>query len=52
MAATEGKQSITTDEATGVFGSSMVMLDFSPEDLAHFRDIGHLVEFEDGRLPS
>ena len=47
MAATEGKQSITTDEATGVFGSSMVMLDFSPEDLAHFRDIGHLVEFED-----
>lgn len=47
MAASEGHQSITQDEGTGVFGSSIVMLDFSPQDLAHFREIGRLVEFDD-----
>lgn len=47
MAATEGQQSIVTDEKTGAFGSSIVMLDFSPQDLAHFREIGRLVEFDD-----
>jgi hypothetical protein len=30
-----------------VFGHKVTMLDFSPEDLEHFRRIGRLVEFED-----
>ena len=47
MAATEARQDVVVDERTGVFGHSMVMLDFSPEDLEHFREIGRLVEFED-----
>jgi len=47
MAATEAQQGIVVDERTGVFGHSMVMLDFSPADLAHFREIGRLVEFDD-----
>ena len=47
MAAIEGQEGIVVDERTGVFGHSMVMLDFSPEDLAHFREIGRLVEFDD-----
>ena len=38
---------ISHDEATGVFGHRVTMLDFSPADLAHFREIGRLVEFED-----
>lgn len=48
IAAARGEQtSITQDEATGVFGHRVTMLDFSSEDLAHFRAIGRLVEFED-----
>lgn len=47
MAATEAQEGVVVDERTGVFGHRMVMLDFSPEDLAHFREIGRLVEFED-----
>jgi hypothetical protein len=38
---------IVVDERTGVFGHRVTMLDFSPEDLTHFREIGRLVEFED-----
>ncbi|MCB2224570.1 MAG: hypothetical protein KQH83_10425 [Actinobacteria bacterium] len=38
---------IAHDEAAGVFGHRVTMLDFSPADLAHFRAIGRLVEFED-----
>ncbi|MGI5817089.1 MAG: hypothetical protein ACOX9R_03210 [Armatimonadota bacterium] len=47
MAAVEAQQDVVVDEATGVFGHSIAMLDFSPADLAHFREIGRLVEFED-----
>lgn len=47
MAAAEAQQEVVVDERSGVFGHSMVMLDFSPADLAHFREIGRLVEFED-----
>lgn len=47
MAANEAQEGVVVDERTGVFGHRMVMLDFSPEDLAHFREIGRLVEFED-----
>ncbi len=39
--------SIVVDERTGVFGHRVTMLDFSPEDLTHFREIGRLVEFKD-----
>ncbi len=38
---------IVVDERTGVFGHKVTMLDFSPNDLAHFRKIGRLVEFYD-----
>lgn len=38
---------VTFDHRLGVFGHTVSMLDFSPEDLAHFRKIGRLVEFED-----
>jgi hypothetical protein len=38
---------ISVDPSTGVFGNKIVMLDFSPNELAHFREIGRLVEFQD-----
>ncbi|MGW8251715.1 MAG: hypothetical protein ACWGO1_13810, partial [Anaerolineales bacterium] len=38
---------ISIDEKTGVFGHKVSMLDFDPDDLAHFREIGRLVEFTD-----
>ncbi len=47
MAAAEAQEDVVVDERTGVFGHSMVMLDFSPADLAHFREIGKIVEFDD-----
>ncbi len=47
MAKTEAQQEVVMNERDGVFGSAIVMLDFSPDDLAHFREIGRLVEFTD-----
>ncbi len=41
------QQEIIVDERSGIFGHRVTMLDFSDEDLAHFREIGRLVEFED-----
>jgi hypothetical protein len=38
---------IHVDAETGVFGHQIVMLDFSPRELAHFRQVGRLVEFYD-----
>ena len=38
---------IIVDIQSGVFGHRVSMLDFSPDDLAHFRKIGELVEFKD-----
>jgi len=38
---------ISVDIKTGVFGHKVTMLDFSPDELAHFRRMGKLVEFED-----
>jgi len=38
---------LTVDEASGTFGHRISMLDFSPQELAHFRRIGALVEFAD-----
>jgi hypothetical protein len=42
-----GKEEITLDHRTGVFGHRVAMLDFSTEDLAHFRAVGALVEIPD-----
>ena len=38
---------IAVDEKSGVYGHKISMLDFSPADLAYFRAIGKIVEFED-----
>ena len=46
VAAAEADE-ISMDIKTGTFGHKITMLDFSPEDLAHFKKIGKLVEFED-----
>jgi len=47
MAADQTGKDIVVDERSGVFGHKVSMLDFSPDDLAHFRKIGRLVEFKD-----
>jgi len=38
---------VVVDTQQGVFGHKVSMLDFSPEELSYFREIGHLVEFYD-----
>jgi hypothetical protein len=38
---------VEMDERAGIFGASVSLLDFDDSDLAHFREIGRLVEFED-----
>jgi hypothetical protein len=38
---------IVFDSRTGVFGHKVSMLDFTPQDLEHFRSVGRLVEFHD-----
>ena len=43
----QGQDEITFDHRSGVFGHAISMLDFSPDDLDHFRKLGRLVEFED-----
>jgi hypothetical protein len=40
-------EEVVFDVHSGTFGHRITMLDFSDEDLAHFRKIGKLVEFED-----
>jgi len=47
MAVGQAKEEIVFDEREGVFGHRVSMLDFSSEDLAHFRKLGKLVEFLD-----
>jgi len=42
-----GDSDIVADQETGVFGHKVTMLDFNPQDLARFRAIGKIVEFED-----
>jgi hypothetical protein len=46
MSAMPGAE-ISIDLQSGVFGHQVAMLDFSPADLQHFREVGRLVEFED-----
>jgi hypothetical protein len=38
---------IGLDHRTGVFGNRIALLDFSPEDLSHFRSVGAIVEIPD-----
>lgn len=38
---------VVVDTRSGVFGHTVSMLDFSPEELNYFRQLGKLVEFED-----
>ncbi len=45
--AAQEAEEIDLDTRSGVFGHRMVMLDFSIEDLAHFRRLGKLVEIDD-----
>ena len=42
-----GEDDIVIDERSGVFGHRVSMLDFSAEELARFRELGRLVEFEE-----
>jgi hypothetical protein len=42
-----GDSDITIDSDSGVFGHRITMLDFSANELAHFRRIGKIVEFDD-----
>lgn len=43
----QGGDEITVDIKSGVFGHKVTMLDFSSQELAHFRRIGALVGFDD-----
>jgi hypothetical protein len=38
---------VVFDPKAGVYGHTVTMLDFSPEELAYYREVGRLVEFED-----
>jgi hypothetical protein len=44
---TPDEHHVVMDERSGVFGHKVSMLDFSHDDLEHFRKIGRLVEFYD-----
>ncbi|MBN1538446.1 MAG: hypothetical protein JW908_17050 [Anaerolineales bacterium] len=43
----QGRSNIDMDVRTGIFGHAVTMLDFDDADLAHFRQVGRLVEFND-----
>jgi hypothetical protein len=47
ISAAQDQDEVVFDERTGVFGHKVSMLDFSSDDLAHFRKLGQLVEFLD-----
>mgnify|MGYP001030040272 CR=1 FL=1 len=47
ITASQQEDEIVFDDRAGVFGHRISMLDFSSEDLAHFRKLGRLVEFID-----
>ena len=42
-----GDSDIVVDQETAVFGHKVTMLDFDPQELARFRAIGKIVEFDD-----
>src|SRR5512137_2517799 len=47
MAASSTGNDVVVDMHAGVFGAKVAMLDFSPAQLAHFREVGRIVEFYD-----
>jgi hypothetical protein len=47
ISSSQQEDDVVFDDRAGVFGHKVSMLDFSPEDLAHFRKLGRLVEFID-----
>ena len=47
VAVAQGEDDISVDIKSGVFGHKVTMLDFSPDELSHFRRIGALVGFDD-----
>jgi hypothetical protein len=46
-AARSGERLVVVDADSGVFGHRASMLDFDPAELAYFRQVGRLVEFQD-----
>lgn len=47
MAAERTGGDVQMDESSGVYGHRVTLLDFSPQQLEHYRRIGRLVEFDD-----
>ena len=47
IAASQTSSDLVVDARAGVFGYKLTMLDFSPKDLEHFRQIGRIVEIPD-----
>ncbi len=47
MAGSQTGGDVVVDISSGVFGHKFSMLDFSPADLARYREIGRIVEFQD-----
>lgn len=47
VAMAQGEDDISVDIKSGVFGHKVTMLDFSSDELAHFRRVGELVGFKD-----
>ena len=47
MASGQSEDQLSIDHKNGVFGHRIAMLDFNPQELAYFREIGRLVEFQD-----
>jgi hypothetical protein len=47
ISASGAEGEIILDTRSGVFGHKVTMLDFNPAELAYFRKVGKLVEFED-----
>lgn len=45
--ASQSSQEIHVDARSGVFGHRISMLDFSDDELEHFRSLGRIVEFRD-----
>src|SRR4030067_92633 len=47
LASLGSSMEIAVDSGSGVFGNKIARLDFSPHELAYFREVGRLVEFHD-----
>lgn len=47
VSANDDDHNLVVDEETGIFGHKVSMLDFDPAQLARFRTIGQMIEFDD-----